>query len=192
MKMYEAILDILEKQGPVSIPLICEEMKRRTNVMFNKPAHTLEQSYIQSLIKRNGEIFLLKDGIVSIRPERDPVTLLVVWHSYPGPEIRLKADFKRNTFTYFEWNLDLFASNPLKVKQPGNIENFKKLLYLMHIWDWKEDYQAEGIIVDGDSWSVMLETKGFIYESGGLNDFPENWNMFTSAISLLIGKPFPG
>lgn len=191
MKIYETILDILETQGPTTIPLICQEISKRTNVS-SMPAPELAQSFIKALILRKAEIFSLRDGIVSIRPERDPDMLVAVYHAYPGPELRVNVNFKRKTFTYFEWHLDSNTSKPLKITLPGKIDDFKKELYLLKIWDWKEDYQSEGIIVDGNSWSVRLVTKGFIYESGGLNDYPANWKEFIQAISSLIGIQFPG
>lgn len=190
MKMYEAILDILEKKGPATIPLIYKEMIERVPRGTQDKEYSFEQAYIQSLINMNKEIFLLKDGMVSIRPEREPVRLTVVLHGYPGPERRVNVDFIRNRFTYFEWHLDSPASSPFKMYQPGSIEEFKKQLYSFRYWEWQEDYQAEGIIVDGTTWSVKLETKETTYESGGLNSFPKEWKSFCRAISALIGKRF--
>jgi hypothetical protein len=191
MKMYEAILDILEKKGTVTIPLICQEMSERSPGLVNDQEYAVEPSYIKSLISSKTELFLLNDDIVSIRPEKEPLMMTVVLHGYPGPEMRIKIDFKRNIFTYFEWHLDSRAPGPFTVKNYGTVEDFKKELYSFNVWEWEEDYQAEGIIVDGTSWSVKLQTKGKTYERGGLDSFPKEWRGFCRSISTLIGKKFP-
>lgn len=116
--------------------------------------------------------------------------MTVVLHGYPGPEMRVRIDFKKNTFTYFEWHLDSKASGPLKAGTFGSVEDFKKKLYLLRIWEWEEDYQTEGIVVDGTSWSVELKTKGKTYESRGLDSFPKQWKEFCKAVSALVGKKF--
>lgn len=188
MKMYEEIFDILEEKGTATIPLICREINMRSSNTL-KNLHAIEYSYIKSLITSKNEIFLMKDGLVSIRPEKEPVKLTVVLHGYPGPELRVYIDFVKKRFTYFEWHLDSPALRPILLDHlPGSVENFKKKLYALNIWDWKEDYQGEGIIVDGTSWFVKLETKGEIYERGGLDTFPKEWVKFLRSISSLIGK----
>ncbi|MBT2662525.1 hypothetical protein [Bacillus sp. ISL-45] len=189
MKMYEAILDILGKKGNATIPVICQEMSEHDQSVVSK-SDIVEPSYIKTIVSRNSELFLLKDDIVSIRPDKEPLLMTVVLHGYPGPEMRVRIDFKRNSFTYFEWHLDSKASEPLEVGTFGNVEDFKKKLYPLKLWEWEEDYQTEGIVVDGTSWSVKLKTNGRTYESRGLDSFPENWKGFCQAVSILVGKKF--
>ena len=188
--MYEAILDILEKKGNATIPVICEEMNEHDQSIVSEKENTVEPSYIKTLVSSNNELFLLKDDIVSIRPDKEPVLLTVVLHGYPGPEMRVRIDFKRNTFTYFEWHLDSKASRPFHAGKFGSVEEFKKKLYPLKLWEWEEDYQTEGIVVDGTSWSVILKTKGKTYESRGLDSFPNQWREFCQAVSRLVGKKF--
>jgi hypothetical protein len=190
MKMYEAILDILEKKGNATIPMICQEMSEQDHSIVSNRQDLVEPSYVQTLVSSNNELFLVKDDIVSIRPDKEPVMMTVVLHGYPGPEMRVRIDFKRNTFTYFEWHLDSKASGPLKVGTFGSVEDFKKKLYPLKLWEWEEDYQTEGIVVDGTSWSVKLKTKGKTYESRGLDSFPNQWKEFCKAVSVLVGKEF--
>ncbi|MGA9226939.1 MAG: hypothetical protein WB217_11415 [Mesobacillus sp.] len=190
MKMYKAILDILVKKGTATIPVICKEMSEQATSYFRKDEQVVEQAYIKSLISKNKELFSLKDGIVSIRPEREPVMLSVVLYGYPGPERRLKVDFKKNRFTYFEWYLDSKARGSFNAPVPGSVEYFKQQLYSFNCWEWQDDYQAEGIIVDGTTWSVKLETRGEKFDSGGIDCFPKEWKDFCRAISTLIGREF--
>jgi hypothetical protein len=189
MKMYEAILDILGKKGNATIPVICQEMSEQ-NVIISHTQDMLEPSYIKTLVSSNKELFLVNDDIVSIRPDKEPVMMTVVLHGYPGPEMRVGIDFKRNIFTYFEWHLDSKASQPLKIGTFGSVEDFKKKLYPLRLWEWEEDYQTDGIVVDGTSWSVKLKTKGRTYESRGLDSFPKHWKEFCHAVSILVGKKF--
>ncbi|MBT2685493.1 hypothetical protein [Bacillus sp. ISL-37] len=190
MKMYEAILDILEKKGNATIRVICQEMSEQDHSIVSERQDMVEPSYIKTLVSSNNELFLVKDDLVSIRPDKEPVMMTVVLHGYPGPEMRVRVDFKRNTFTYFEWHLDSKASGPLKVGTFGSVEDFKKKLYPLKLWEWEEDYQTEGIVVDGTSWSVKLKTKGKTYESRGLDSFPNQWKEFCKAVSVLVGKKF--
>ena len=188
--MYEAILDILEKKGNATIPVICQEMSEQDHHLVSERQDRVEPSYIKTLVSSNNELFLVKDDIVSIRPDKEPIMMTVVLHGYPGPEMRVRIDFKRNIFTYFEWHLDSKASGPLKVETFGSVEDFKKKLYPLKLWEWEEDYQTEGIVVDGTSWSVKLKTKGKTYESRGLDSFPNQWKEFCKAVSVLVGKKF--
>lgn len=190
MKIYEAILEILEKKGNATISVICKEMSKRELKMINEKQELVEPTNLKTFISSNNELFALKDDIVSIRPDKEPVTMTVVLHGYPGPEMRVRIDFRRNIFTYFEWHLDAKAPGPLHVESYGSVEEFKKQLYTLKLWEWDNDYQTEGIIVDGISWSVELKTKGKTYESRGLEAFPKEWNEFCQAISKLVGKNF--
>ncbi|MBT2677913.1 hypothetical protein J7E38_02815 [Bacillus sp. ISL-35] len=190
MKMYEAILTILQEKGNATIPFICEEMNDHAPDLARRRNPIFEPSYIKTLISRNTELFVLNDETVSIRPDKEPLLLNVVLHGYPGPELRVRIDFKRNTFTYFEWHLDSRAPGPLKKGKYGSVEEFKKQLYTFKLWNWQDDYHTEGIIVDGTSWSVTLKTKGKTYESKGLEAFPKEWVEFCKAISKLVGIEF--
>lgn len=67
MKMYEAILEILEKKGNASIPVICQEMSEQDHSIVSERQDLVEPSYIQTLVSSNNELFLVKDDIVSIR-----------------------------------------------------------------------------------------------------------------------------
>ncbi|MGV2938645.1 hypothetical protein AB5I83_03570 [Mesobacillus sp. LC4] len=190
MKMYEAILDILGKKGNATIPVICQEMSEQSQSIISNKQDLIEPSYIKTLVSSNKELFLIKDDIVSIRPDKEPVLMTVVLHGYPGPEMRVRIDFKRNIFTYFEWHLDSKASQHLQIGTFGSVEDFKKKLYPLKVWEWEEDYQTDGIVVDGTSWSVTLKTKGRTYESRGLDSFPKDWKEFCQAVSILVGKRF--
>ncbi|WP_079509377.1 hypothetical protein [Mesobacillus jeotgali] len=192
MKIYEAILAILEKRGNVTIPAICEEMSEQIpgQTCESQSQIIFEPGYIKTLITSNTELFIINDETVSIRPDKEALLLTVVLHGYPGPEMRVRIDFKRNTFTYFEWHLDAKATGSLKAGTYGNVEELKNQLYSLRLWDWQDDYQTEGIIVDGTSWSVTLKTKGKTYESRGLESYPEEWAEFCKAISKLVGIQF--
>ena len=68
------------------------------------------------------------------------------------------------------------------------MEEFKRELYTMNIWEWKQTYRSEdGIILEGKYWSVKLITKGKVYESEGTESFPRNWDQFCKAVEKLTG-----
>ncbi|WP_156183117.1 hypothetical protein [Mesobacillus campisalis] len=126
--------------------------------------------------------------VVPIRPDRDIVKLTAVFNGYPGPEVKIVADFEKNTFVCFEWNFDKKETKPIKpIARLDSLEQFRKKLYEFHIWDWEEDYQADGIIVDGMSWSVRLETKGGTFKKEGLEAFPKECKRFCRSLKRLTG-----
>jgi hypothetical protein len=187
MNVYEAILAILEKKGPATIPSLCQEMNELTGRLQDKDL-IVDPFHLKSIIHRKKEWFLLNGDVVSIRPDKDIVKLTAVLNGYPGPEVKIIADFERNTFVYFEWHFDKRKTCPLKLlERKDTMEQFRKNLYDVHIWDWEEDYQAEGIIVDGTGWLVIMETKGGIYKREGLEAFPKEWKKFCRALRRLTG-----
>ncbi|MBM4761966.1 hypothetical protein [Bacillus sp. B15-48] len=187
MDLYKAIFTILEKKGQATIPTLWHEM-----TSFNKgkkgQGEIVDLPYLESLIFHRREWFRMNGDFVSIRPDRDPVKFTFITNRYPGPEVRVNIDFKKNTFTYFEWAFVKTGEiTELNIKKTGTVEEFKEKLYFFHVWDWDRFYQTDGIIVDGTEWSVVLETKGSLYRSEGLNTFPKEWKKVCRAISNLTG-----
>lgn len=184
MNVYETIIMILDKKGSATIPSIWEEM---TKLGSEKDIY-FDVSHLKSIIGLKSEWFRLKDDLVSLRPERNPVKLTYTQSGYPGPEIKVSVDFKRNTFVFLEWYYGPQPDrNHLPHYKPGSVSEFKNGLYSLHIWDWEKDYQSDGIIVDGISWSIVLETRGAIYRSEGLDTFPKEWRRFYRSLSHLTG-----
>jgi hypothetical protein len=187
MNVYEAIIMILEKKGPATIPSIWEEMTKLTSGGGGGDFF-LNVSHLKSIIGLKREWFRINGDLVSLRPERDPVKLTYTQSGYPGPELKISVDFNRNTFVFLEWYYHRHADvNRLPDYKAGSVYEFKKALYSLHIWDWEKDYQSDGIIVDGISWSVVLETKGAVYRCEGLDTFPKEWRRFYRSLSQLTG-----
>jgi hypothetical protein len=107
--------------------------------------------------------------------------------------IRSTLIFFRNTFSVFEWrnkDYNLPFTN-LEPKSIGSLEDFKREIYLMKIWEWEPSYQkGEGIILDGKYWCIRLNTKGKVYECEGMECFPPEWERFCQAVEKLTGIPF--
>jgi hypothetical protein len=187
MNVYEAIIMILEKKGPATIPSIWEEIAKLPSDESGGDQF-FNVTQLKSIIGLKREWFRLNGDLVSLRPERDPVKLMFKLSGYPGPEVKISVDFKRNTFVFLEWNYNRQTdARILPHYQHGSVCEFKKDLYSLHIWDWDKDYQSDGIIVDGLSWSIVLETKGAVYRSEGLDTFPSEWRMFCRSLSRLTG-----
>jgi hypothetical protein len=184
MNVYETIIMILEKKGPATIPSIWEEITKLGSV---GDIH-FDTSHLKSIIGLKKEWFQLKGELVTLRPERDPVKLTFIQSSHPGPEVKISVDFIRNTFVFLEWHFDGSKDTTgLPHYRHGSVCEFKKALFSLHIWDWEKDYQSDGIIVDGISWSIVLETKGALYRSEGLDTFPKEWKSFYRSLSHLTG-----
>lgn len=190
MNMYEIIIDILEKKGPVSYHSIVDEMNEM-NWLRNERKNPVQVSHVKSVISRKKDLFSVTDDIVSIREEKEMVSLTAMIGGYPGPSYKVFVDFLQNRFYFFEWNIDCLSPNSKeKTIYIGDVEEFKKEVIRLKIWNWEADYQLDSLVLDGTSWSVTLNTKGKVYESEGLQSFPKNWSKFCKALSNLIGIKF--
>lgn len=112
---------------------------------------------------------------------------------FSGISYKVHVDFFRNTFSVFEWrNKDYtLPFTNLEPKSIGSMEDFKREIYLMKIWEWEPFYQKEeGIILDGKYWSIRLNTKAKIYDCEGMECFPPEWERFCQAVEKLTGIPF--
>lgn len=192
MNMYEVIIDILEKKGPVSFHSICEEMNERNWTSKSGKENPVQVSQVKSVVTRKKDLFSVTGDIVSIREEKELQSLTAMIGRFPGPSFKVEVDFVHQRFYMFEWrNASLMQKDrEEKTIYIGNVEQFKKEVIRLKIWNWERDYQPEALVLDGISWSVILKTKGKLYESEGLHTFPENWHKFCRAISQLIGMPF--
>lgn len=189
MKMYEIILDILNKKGPAPYSTICEEMNDRIplNNNRNKP---VQLAHIKSVVSRKKDLFSVENGVISIREEKKIVCLTVHIEETPGPSYTVKVDFEKNRFALFEFVEEVHLQNKPRSILTGNIEKFKSEIYRLKIWNWNMDYQPETLVLDGTNWVVKLQTKGKVYESRGHQCFPQNWTKFCKTLSNLVGIEF--
>ncbi|AGK54342.1 G:T/U mismatch-specific DNA glycosylase [Bacillus sp. 1NLA3E] len=189
MYMYEAILDILAKNGPASISSICQEMNQ-LNSLHQSVEKTIQPSQVKTAITRKKDLFKMKENVVFIDPEKDIQSLLVNICLGLGPQLTFSVDFVKNRFVFFEWNLDSTKVSTNKISPPkngGNLEIFKKDLYRIRIWDWEGEYHPQGIVLDGPSWSIKLVTMGKVYQSEGHQHFPKDWKSLCRGLSKLTG-----
>lgn len=190
MRVYTMILSILDKNGPLPISTICQEVNHVLPVHRKKP---ILPSHIKSIVTKKRGFFDIHDGRISIHPDKDPISLSVSQEFYGGISYYIKIYFKKNNFAVLEWrNKD--NCEPVSNDQPktlGCLEEFKSELFTMNIWDWDPSYRKEeGIVLEGNYWSVKLITKGTIYESEGMECYPKNWGSFCRSIEKLTGITF--
>ncbi|WP_147534877.1 hypothetical protein [Bacillus marasmi] len=189
MYIYEMILDILKKNGPTSIPSICQEMNQQTSHL-EEQEKIVQPSQVKSAITRKKELFKVQNDLVYIDPEKDVQYLHVHIGGVVEPAITIKVDFGKNRFVFFEWNLDQNVNvNERRTQSQviGDVETFKKELYRIKPWQWDADYQKEAMVLDGVYWSVKLVTQGRVYESEGLECYPEDWKRFCKSLTKLTG-----
>ncbi|RHW42230.1 hypothetical protein D1B31_06275 [Neobacillus notoginsengisoli] len=189
MQLLEGIIKILDEKGPLSLYSLCDE----ANGLCLKEKAPLLPSEVKSILSRKNELFLVYNGIISIIPEKQPV-ILKAYSERPGKHAyQVKVNFSNGIFTFVEWRdkgFPAFQETP-RERQPGDIRDFKAKLYHTQIWNWKRNYVKDrGIVLDGTSWSVSLQTRSGSYISSGINYFPANWTAFCMAISELTGSPF--
>ncbi|USK41144.1 hypothetical protein LIS77_11825 [Cytobacillus firmus] len=187
MSIFENILDILEKKGAISIPSLLDEMNRPSNFQ-RTGAKPVELAHVKSVISRKRELFHIKNNIVTIDPDKDPILLSVSLGGYPGPWYKIEVDFINGRFVYFEWHLSSFSSRNELPTKSGSIEEFKKELYRLKLWKWQKEYKNPGMLMDSVTWSIKLVTKENSFESQGIQSFPNGWEKFCMALTNLTGK----
>jgi hypothetical protein len=190
MRVYETILSILEEKGPLPIPAICQEVNQVLDTNREKP---ILPAQIISIVTRKKDLFRVNGGRISIHPDKYPFSLIASLEGFGDISYQVRVNFVKNRFAALVWrnkeNHQPFSDFQAIV--PGDVEEFKRELYSMNIWEWKPTYRSEdGIIIEGKYWSVKLITKGKVYESEGTKSFPENWNQFCNAVEKLTGTPF--
>lgn len=187
MKVYEQILSILEEKGPLSIPLICNEVNKQLKTERDKP---LLPSQIKSIVKRKKDLFFEQGGNIAIQPDKYPFTLVVIIDGDDSITYQVNIDFSKKRFTFFEWR-NKGAKNGNSDTQPkkfGDLDLFKREIFAMKIWEWKPAYgKTHGITLGKTNWTVKLKTKSKTYLSEGADCYPENWNKFCKAIEKLTG-----
>lgn len=196
MNLYEVILNMIDKQGPASIPSICNKINQNHEYMRERDK-PVQQEQVKSVIRRKRDLFLCENEMVSLLPDKELRSLTVNAGACRGPWVKIDVDFIRNIFTCFEWNFEPVTagetfSTPTTNRYDtiviGNIDDFKHELYLIKVWDWNSNYEPDGIVLDGINWSIYLDTKAKIYKSEGLQKFPDNWAKFCKALTKLTGK----
>lgn len=194
MYMYEMILDILKKNGPTSIPSICQEMNEQT-IQHDDQEKVVQPQQVKKAISRKKDLFKVEDNVVFIDPEKDVQLLTVHLGGLIEPALTIKVDFIKNTFAFFQWHLDLVPRinhhSLQQVRFCGDVESFKKELYRLRLWEWDTDYHPDEMVLDGLFWSVKLVTKSKVYESEGLQCFPKEWKKLCRALSKLTGFDLP-
>lgn len=189
MNMYEMILSYLDQTGPASIPSICQQINSDPQFMKERDK-PVKQTHIKSVITRKRDLFYVHNDIVSLLPDRNIVSLTANVDKCGGPWLRVKVDFIHNNFIFFEMNLDPSQHLEYKPVAPGSTEEFKREIYRLNIWDWQAIYEKQGIVLDGTSWSICLETRSKIFKSEGLQCFPKGWAEFCRALTKLTGKDY--
>lgn len=190
MRVYETILSILEEKGPLPIPAICHEVNQVFVTNREKP---ILPAHIKSIVTRKKDIFRVSGGRISIHPDKYPYSLIASLEGFGEISYQVRVNFVKNRFAALVWrskeNHQPFSD--VQTIVPGELEEFKRDLYSMKIWEWKPTYRSEdGIILEGKYWSVKLITKGKVYESEGTESFPGNWDKFCKAVEKLTGTPF--
>ncbi|KAA9025756.1 hypothetical protein [Niallia endozanthoxylica] len=187
MNMYEIILSYLDQAGHASIPSICQQVNN--NPLFMKERKKpVRHTHIKSVISRKKDLFYVHNDMVSLLPERNLVSLTANIEKCGSPWFQVKVDFNYRHFIFFEMNLDPCEKLQYRPVVSGSTNEFKQEIYRLNIWDWEPNYDKAGIVLDGTSWSVKLETRSKTYKSEGLQCFPKEWTKFCCALTKLTGK----
>jgi len=190
MRVYETILSILDKEGPLPFPVICKEVNQYLTTNQEQP---ILPSHIKSIVTRKKDLFDINDGKISIHPDKYPLSLIATLEGFGGISYQVRVNFSKNRFAVLEWrNKENIKSNfDFLPKTPGNLDEFKRELYTINIWEWEPTYRKEdGIVLEGKYWSVKFKTKGKVYESEGTEYYPRNWKKFCRSVEKLTGTPF--
>lgn len=189
MNMYEIILSILDQKGPTSIPSICQQVNQDP-IFMKERDRPVQQRQVKSVISRKKDLFSVHNDMVSLLPEKHFISLTAEVGECGSPFFKVKVDFIKKTFIFFEINLDPSKQLEYKPVEPGSTDEFKQALYQLNIWDWDVNYEQDGIVLDGTCWSIRLETRAKIFRSEGLQSFPKEWTKLCRALTKLTGRKF--
>lgn len=190
LKVYESIIELLEEKGPLPISKICTEVNQMLDADRDGP---LLPSQIKSIVTRKRDLFLNKDGNISIQPDKQPLHLILILDGEEGITYRVNVNFTQKRFTFFEWrNKGIQAdNNAAQPKQPGDFAVFKREIFALKLWEWRHSYgKEEGIILGATNWKLKLVTECKTYVSEGTDCYPGNWHKFCKAIEKLTGSVF--
>lgn len=181
--MYETIMDILGKNGPSSIEEICHEMNQS---LINKQ---VSPSNIKLSLSRKKELFSIENDVVMIQPDKDFVTLALDIGVFPNIRYHVNVHFQRGVFNVVEWRDQQQDQNrEPQVKHIGSIEEFKKALYKLKVWNWeKHDTVPQLDQYVGMIGYFKLTTKATVYENIGYEPLSTEWKSFQRAIENLTG-----
>ena len=78
---------------------------------------------------------------------------------------------------------------PVVVLDEADSKTLITKLYNLNILDWQEHYEPAGIIMDGESWDMEIDTYNLGHiRKGGNNAFPENWHSFRNFRRWMISR----
>lgn len=190
LKVYESIITVLEEKGPLPILKICREVNR---MLVADREKALLPSQIKSIVTRKHDLFLNKEGNISIRPDKQLLHLVFILDGEQGISYRVNVNFIKKRFIFCEWrNIGVAEAKQMdREKEPGDLTLFKREIFSLELWKWKSSNRKEaGIVLGAINWKLSLETKGKTYMSEGSDKFPENWNKFCKALEKLTGSTF--
>jgi hypothetical protein len=191
MNIYETIISILDEKGPLSIPLICQEVNQLLVTDRNNP---ILPSHIQSIVTRKKDLFREREGNISIAPDKYPYSLMAVLESDEGLTYQLNVNFLKKSFSFFEWRNKGYqkSSRENVARQLGNLDEFKREIMAMKIWEWQSNYGTggTGITLGKTNWTIKLKTKNKTFSSEGTDCYPEKWPEICQAIEKLAGISF--
>jgi hypothetical protein len=190
MKVIETIISILDDKGPLPITAICKEVNQMLIPYRDKP---FLPSHIKSIVTRKKDLFRIQEGNISIQPDKQPFMLIATINGDDGITYQVNVNFQAKRFTFFEWRNNRNSESRLDYcpKIPGDLDEFKKEIFSMKLWEWMPSYgKEEGITLGKTNWTIKLKTQCKTYESEGTDCFPKNWSKFCKSVEKLIGSTF--
>lgn len=190
MNIYETIISILDEKGPLSIPLICQEVNEQLVIDRSNP---ILPSHIKSIVTRKKDLFWVREGNISIAPDKNPYAITVILERDEGISYQLKVDFIKRSFSFFEWKNMRHQNGSLypQTRRIGNIDEFKRDIMGLKIWEWESYYGSEvGITLGKTNWTIKLKTKSKTYVFEGTDCYPRNWAEFCQSIEKIAGVSF--
>lgn len=187
MNLDALIYSIIDQNGPTNIPSIYRKVNNQL-LMSQGPTKQVRLVQIQAVIRRKDDVFMVHEGLVSIRPERVLMSMIAELETCRSPWVKVKVDFVKKTFTLLEINLDPKKPLDFQPLYAGSTDKFKSDIYPLNIWNWERCYERSEIVLDGICWSITLKTMTHTHKSKGLDLFPKEWPAFFQALTKLTGK----
>jgi hypothetical protein len=191
VNIYETIISILDEKGPLTIPLICQEINQLKVTDRKDP---VLPSHIKSIVARKKDLFRVREGNISIAPDKYPYSLTAILEGDEGITYQVNVNFLKKRFSFFEWRNkgSQKSDHDNCARKLGSIDEFKREIMAMKLWEWESFYGTGevGITLGKTNWTIKLQTKSKKYISEGTDCYPEKWTEFCQSIEKFSGVPF--
>jgi len=186
--LHEAIKRVINEYGPATVVEITARVNEK-GLYRRRDGNPLLANQVSARIRKYPHMFIRENGKVYLNEKNRILTVEASVGGYFGSSYQVYIDLENKTASYknLEGGYEIISDRELIIEDTA-IEKFRSEMESIRILVWEREYYEP--ILDGTSWSVIIKTKGGLFESSGSNAFPKNWSKFCSSIEKIVKGEF--